>query len=182
MGLIIAPYGSKKSKYLPSHSTMLWLFCMSIVNPFMTSNAERHQIPLVMCSTITEWLDMMHKCREDVSAPRFTLLTQRMCYQMAVTHASPCAAVPLVLIVATSKAVIMPLHRFLVNVAVAALPVCKVRTARHATWALRLSRHRTPPFRHEKTSAWIAPIGGRAFKHTFHNTILPCQHRNSREL
>ena len=29
----------------------------------------------------------------------------------------------------------------------------------------------SPPLRHEKTSAGIAPIGGRAFKHTFHNTI-----------
>lgn len=182
MGLIIAPYGSKKSKYLPSHSTMLWLFCMSIVNPFMTSNAERHQIPLVMCSTITEWLDMMHKCREDVSASLLAALAKWMPRQVPVTDFLPRTSVSLVLIVATSKAVIMPLHRFLVNVAVAALPVCKVRTARHATWALRLSRHRTPPFRHEKTSAWIAPIGGRAFKHTFHNTILPCQHRNSREL
>ena len=182
MGLIIAPYGSKKSKYLPSHSTMLWLFCMSIVNPFMTSNAERHQIPLVMCSIITERLDMMHKCREDVSAPRFTLLTQRMCYQMAVTDASPCAAVPLVLIIAACEVVIVSLHDFLVRLTVTAFSICEIRTACHAAGTFRLSRHCVSPFRHEKTSAGIAPIGGRAFKHTFHNTILPCQHWNSREL
>ena len=31
---------------------MLWLFCMSIVNPLMTRYAERHQIALIMCATV----------------------------------------------------------------------------------------------------------------------------------
>ncbi len=112
------------------------------MNPLMTRYAERHQIVLIMRATVREGLDVMHERCENISALLFTLLTQWMCCQMAVTNASPCAAVSLVLIVATSEAVIMTLHGFLMRLAVAALPVCKVRTARHAAGALRPSRHR----------------------------------------
>ena len=132
----------------------------ALMNPLMTRYAERHQIALLMCSTITERLDMMHKCRKDVSALLFTHLTERMPRQVSVTNPAPYAAIPLVLIVATGKMLVMPLRDFLVHLAVAAFSVRKVRTARHAAGSLRLSRHRTPPSRHEKTSAGIAPIGG----------------------
>ena len=148
----------------------------------MTGDAERHQIALVMRATVGERSNMMHKRREDVSALLFALLAERMPCQVTVTNPTPLAAIPLVLIVPAREAVIMSLHDFLVRLTVTAFSIRQVRAARHAAGALRLSRHRTPPFRHEKTSAGIAPIGGRAFKHTFHNTILPCQHRNSREL
>ena len=124
----------------------------------------------------------MHKCREDISALFFAFLAERMPCQVAVTNPAPRAAIPLVLIVTARESFVVPLHRFLVRLTVTAFSVCKIRTACHATGTLRLSRHCVSPFRHEKTSAGIAPIGGRAFKHTFHNTILPCQHWNSREL
>ena len=157
-------------------------FTSSTVDLLMTGYTERHQIVPIMRATIGEWLDVMHECREDVSALLLAGLAEWMPCQVSVTNPAPRAAVPLVLIVATSEMVIMPLHRFLVRLAVAAFSIRKVRTACHATGTLRLSRHCVSPFRHEKTSAGIAPIGGRAFKHTFHHTILPCQHWNSREL
>lgn len=84
----------------------------------------------------------MHKRRENISALLFALLTKRMPRQVTVTNASPCAAVSLVLIVAAHEVVVMPLHRFLVRLAVAAFSVRKVRASCHAAGALRPSRHR----------------------------------------
>jgi len=48
------------------------------VNPLMTRYAERHQIALVMRATVGERSNMMHKRRENVSAPLLATLTQRM--------------------------------------------------------------------------------------------------------
>ena len=83
----------------------------------------------------------MHKRRKDISSLLLATLAKWMRRQMTVANPTPRAAVSLVLIVATSEAVVVPLHRFLVNVAVAALSIRKVRTARHAAGALRFSRH-----------------------------------------
>ena len=88
---------------------------------------------------------MMHKCRKDVSALLFTHLTERMPRQVSISNLAPYAVISLVLIVSTSEVVVVPLHRFLVRLAVAALSIRKVRTPRHAAGSFRLSRHRTPP-------------------------------------
>ena len=112
------------------------------MNPLMARCAERHQIALVMRATVRDWTNVMHKRRKDISSLLLAALAKWMRRQMTVANPTPRAAVSLVLIVATSEAVVVPLHRFLVNVAVAALSIRKVRTARHATGALRLSRHR----------------------------------------
>ena len=66
---------------------------------------------------------MMHECRENVSAVLFTFLAERMPRQVSISNPAPYATIPLVLIVAAREAVIMPLHDFLVLLAVAALPV-----------------------------------------------------------
>ena len=95
----------------------------ALMNPLMTGYAERHQIALLMCATVSKRSDVMHKHRKDISSLLFALLTKRMPRQVTVTNASPCAAVSLVLIVAAHEVVVMPLHDFLVLLAVAALPV-----------------------------------------------------------
>ena len=88
---------------------------------------------------------MMHKRRENVSAPLLATLTQRMPRQVSVTNPAPYAPISRVLIVATSETVIVSLHDFLVRLTVATLSVREVRAARHAAGSLRLSWHRTPP-------------------------------------
>ena len=93
------------------------------MNPFMTGDAERHQILRIMRATIGERLDVMHECRENVSALLFTLLAERMSCQVSVSNPAPRAVVSLMLIVAAREPVIMSLHRFLVHLAVATLPV-----------------------------------------------------------
>ena len=88
---------------------------------------------------------MMNERRENISPLLFAHLTERMPRQVTVTNPAPFTAVSLVLIVAAREVVIVPLHRFLVRLAVAALSIRKVRAARHAAGSLRLSRHRAPP-------------------------------------
>lgn len=115
------------------------------MNPLMTGYAERHQVALIVRAAVGERSNMMHKRRKDVSALLFTHLTERMPRQVSISNPAPRAAIPLVLIVAAHEVVVMPLHRFLVRLAVAAFSVRKVRAACHAAGTLRLSRHRTPP-------------------------------------
>ena len=117
----------------------------ALMNPLMTGYAERHQIALLMCAAVREWTYVMHECRKDVSALLFALLAERMPRQVSVANPTPYAAIPLVLIVATGKMLVMSLHDFLMHLAVAAFSIRKVRTACHATGTLRLSRHCTSP-------------------------------------
>ena len=112
------------------------------MNPLMTRHAERHQIAFVMCATVGERSDVMHKRRENISALLFAHLTERMPCQMSVTNPAPRAAIPFVLIVVAREVVVMSLHHFFVRLTVTAFPVGKIRTARHAAGSLRLSRHR----------------------------------------
>ena len=115
------------------------------MNPLMTANTERHQVALLMCAAVRERPDVMHKRREDVSPLLFAHLTERIPRQVSISNPAPYAAIPLVLIVATGKMLVMSLHDFLVRLTVTALSIRKVRTARHAAGSLRLSRHRAPP-------------------------------------
>ena len=87
----------------------------------------------------------MHKRRENVSALLFTLLAERMSCQVSVSNPAPRTAIPLVLIVATGKMLGMSLHDFLVLLAVAALPVRKVRAARHTAGSFRFTGHCVSP-------------------------------------
>ena len=88
---------------------------------------------------------MMHKCRKDVSALLFALLTERMPCQVSVTNFLPRTSVSLMLIVATSESFVVSLHDFLVRLTVTALSVREVRAARHAAGTFRLSRHCISP-------------------------------------
>ena len=117
----------------------------ALMNPLMARYAERHQIALIVRAAVGERSNMMHKRRKDVSALLFALLTDRIPRQVTVTDFLPRTSVSLMLIVAAREVVVMTLHNFLVLLAVAALPVRKVRAARHTAGSLRLSRHCTSP-------------------------------------
>ena len=125
------------------------------MNPLMTRGAERHQVALIVRAAVGERSNMMHECRENISALLFAFLTERIPRQMSVTNPAPYAAIPLVLIVATGKMLVMSLHDFLVRLTVAALSVRQVRAARHAAGTFRLSRHYVSPSK--KPSRRIAP-------------------------
>ena len=65
----------------------------------------------------------MHECRENISAVLFAFLTERIPRQVTVANPAPYATIPLVLIVAAGKMLVMSLHDFLVRLTVATLPV-----------------------------------------------------------
>ena len=114
------------------------------MNFLVTADAERHEIALVMRAAIAERLDVMHERRRHKASVLFAHLAQRFSCQTPVTNLSPHTAVPLVLSVAASKTFVVPLHRFLMLLAVAALAARQIGTATVATWAFRFPRHRFP--------------------------------------
>ena len=117
----------------------------ALVNLFMAGDAERHQIAFIVCTTIRNRSDVMHKRREDISPPLFAHLTERMPRQVTITNPAPRAAIPLVLIVPTREVLIVSLHNFFVRLTVTAFSIRKIRTACHSTGTLRLSRHHVSP-------------------------------------
>ena len=127
------------------------------MNPLMAGYAERHQIALVMHAAVGERSNVMHKRREDVPALLLAALAKWMRCQIAVANPTPCASVPLVLIVPTREVVIVSLHNFFVRLTVTAFSICEIRTACHAAGTFRLSRHRAPPSK--KPSRRIASPG-----------------------
>ena len=84
---------------------------------------------------------MMHECCENIALLFFAFLTERMPCQVSVTNPTPRATVSRVLIVAAREVIVVPLHCFLVHLAITAFSVRKIRTTRHAAWSFRLSRH-----------------------------------------
>ena len=140
----------------------------------MTRYAERHQVALVMRTAIAERLDVMHERRRHEASVRSAHLTQRLSCQMTVANPAPRTAVPLMLPIAASESFVVSLHRLLVLFAVAALLVCQIRAACHATRAFRFPRHLAPLFGHEKTPAGIAPVGG-YMSYTLSCYIISCQ-------
>ena len=119
-------------------------FTSSMMNPLMTRHAERHEIALVMRAAIAERLDVMHERRRHKASVRSAHLAQRFSCQMPVANLSPHAAVPLMLPIAASEALVMSLHRLLMLLAVAALPVREIRATCHAARAFRFPRHHFP--------------------------------------
>ena len=131
------------------------------MNLFMTRHAKRHQILIVMRAAIAERLDVMHERRRHEASLRPAHLAQRFSCQMPVANLSPHAAVPLMLSVAASEALVVPLHRLLMLLAVAALPVREIRAACHAARAFRFPRHLAPPTKKPPTGflpRWLLPI------------------------
>ena len=111
------------------------------MNLFVAGHTQRHEIALVMRAAIAERLDVMHERRRDEASVRSAHLTQRLACQMSVANLSPHTAVPLVLFVAASEAFVVPLHRLLMLLAVAALAVRQVGTAAVTARTLRFPRH-----------------------------------------
>ena len=95
-----------------------------------------------MRAAIAERLDVMHERRRDEASALSAHLTQRLACQMSVANLSPHTAVPLVLFVAASKTFVVPLHRLLMLLAVAALAVRQVGTAAVSARTFRFPRHR----------------------------------------
>ena len=120
-------------------------FTSSTVDLLMTEYAERHQIILIMRASVREWTNVMDKRREDVSALLLAGLAEWMPCQVSVTNPAPRAAIPLVLIVATSESFVVSLHNFFVRFTVTAFSIRKIRTSCHSTRALWFSRHRVSP-------------------------------------
>ena len=125
----------------------------------MATGTQTPKIALVIRPAIGDRLHMMHKRRHGRSAQPKALLAERMRRDVSVAHLSPAVSVPLMLIVAARKMLVMPLHQAPMFFAVAALALGQIGTATvsaGAFWFRWQSHH----LGNRKTSAGIAPVGG----------------------
>ena len=107
------------------------------MNLLMATGTQAPQIALVIRTTVGDRLHMMNEGCHRCSPQPKTLLAERMRRDVSVTHLSPATSVPLVLIVATGKMLIMPLHQPTMFLAVARPAVSQIRTAAVSAGAFR---------------------------------------------
>ena len=111
------------------------------MNLFVARHTERHQVICIMRAALGQRLDVMYECRRHEAPMRSAHLAQRFSCQVSIANLSPHAAVSLMMPVASSKALVVLLHRLLMLLAISALPICKIRTIRHAARTFRFPRH-----------------------------------------
>lgn len=94
-----------------------------MMNLFVTADTQTFEIAFIVRAAIGDWLHMMHQgCRRSLAHTK-ALLAERMRRDVSVTHLSPATSVPLMLMVATGKMLVVPLHKPSMFLAVTALAV-----------------------------------------------------------
>ena len=137
----------------------------------VTTHAQTLEIALVIRAAVGNGLHMMDERCHRCSAKPKAHLAQRMSRDISVTDFLPRTSVPLMLIVTTGKMLVMPLHQASMFLAVARPTVGEIRTATVSAGAFGFRWHWLHlDFGHEKTSAGIAPLGGRYFITLFYDT------------
>lgn len=117
----------------------------SLVNLLMATDAQALQVALFMGATLCQWLDMMHQLGLGEPTLTLTPLTHRVAGNVAVPNPTPSLIIPLVVIVATGKVVVMPLHHLPMVFAVTALVVGQLWAATVSAWSLRFHGHSGSP-------------------------------------
>lgn len=122
----------------------------------MTTHAETHEIALGVRTAIGDGVHMMHQdCRRSLAYTKASL-AERMRRNVSVTHLLPATSVPLMLIVATGKMLVVPLHKPTVFLAVARFAVGQIGAATVSAGAFGFRWHGLH-LGNRKTSAGIAP-------------------------
>lgn len=122
----------------------------------MATDAQAPQVALIICAAIGEGLHMMDKRCQRRSAKAKALLAERMRRDVLVTHLSPATSVSFVLIIATGKMLVVPLHQAPMLLAIARLTVGQIGAATVSAGAFGFRWHGLH-LGNRKTSAGIAP-------------------------
>ena len=145
----------------------------------MTTGAQAPQIALIVRAAIGDGLHMMHQGCHRRSPQSKALLAKWMHRYISVTDFSPRISIPLMLIVATGKMLVMPLHQAPMFLAVARPAVGQIRTATVSAGAFGFRWHGIHLGK-QKSPRGFMPSKAR-FRFYFHDTILSRQHRNDSE-
>ena len=123
----------------------------------MAAHAQTPQIALVIRAAICDGLHMMHQRCHACSPQPQALLAERMRRDVSVAHLSPATSISLMLIVATGKMLVMPLHQAPMFFAVACPAVGQIGTAAVSAGAFRFRWHQLH-LGNKKTSAGICSL------------------------
>ena len=107
----------------------------------MAGHAQTLQILIVIGAARRDWLLVMHQRCQHILPMFLAYLANGVAADVSVPDLSPTAAVPLVLVIATGKVLVMLLHHLTMVFAVAALVVSQLWTATITTWALWFHGH-----------------------------------------
>lgn len=141
----------------------------SFVNPLVATHTQTHEIALVICAATRQRLSMMHQhCHRSFSQPKVHL-AERMAADIAVSDFPSRISVPLMLLVATGKMLIMPLHKPAMFFAVGTLAVRQIGIAGNTARAFRLGWHQLSP-RMKKTPWGLLPLEVDVSFTLFHDT------------
>ena len=134
----------------------------------MATGAQAPQVAFIIRSAIGKGLHMMHQGCHRRFPQSEALLAERMRRDVSVTDFLPRISIPLMLIVATGKMLVVPLHKAPMFLAVARPAVGQVGTATVAAGTFGFRWHGIH-LGNRKTSAGIAPVGGvRSYFSTLH--------------
>ena len=114
----------------------------SLVNPFMAGHAQTLQILIVIGATRRDWLLVMHQRCQHILPMFLAYLANGVAADVSAPDLSPTAAVPLVLVIATGKVLVVTFHHLPMVFTVAALVVSQLWAATIPTWALWFHWHR----------------------------------------
>ena len=114
----------------------------SLVNPFMAGHAQTLQILLGIGAARRDWLLVMHQFCHHILPMLLAYLAKGVTADVSVPDLSPVSTVSLMLVIATGKVFVVPLHHLPMVVTVAALVVSQLWTATIPTWALWFHWHR----------------------------------------
>ena len=113
----------------------------SLVNPFIAGHAQTLQILLGIGAARRDWLLVMHQFCHHILPMLLTYLAKGVAADVSVPDLSPTAAVPLVLVIATGKVLVVTFHHLLVIFTVAALMVSQPWAATEPAGALWFHGH-----------------------------------------
>ena len=108
----------------------------------MAGHAQTLQILIVIGAARRDWLLVMHQRCQHILPMFLAYLANGVAADVSVPDLSPTAAIPLVLVIATSKMFVVLLHHLPMVFAVAALVVSQLWAATIPTWTLWFHWHR----------------------------------------
>ena len=111
------------------------------MNLLVAADAQALQVALIMSAAICQRFDVMHQLGCGKSALALAPFTKRMAADVAVPNPAPVLIVPLVVVVATGKVLVVPLHHLSVFFAVTALVVSQLWAATEPAWSFRFHWH-----------------------------------------
>ena len=107
----------------------------------MAANTQRHQIVFIIGAARRDWILVMHQFCHHILPMLLAYLAKGVTADVSVPDLSPTAAVPLVLVIATGKFLVVPFHHLAVVYTVTTLVIGQLWATAISAWPLWFHGH-----------------------------------------